>query len=116
MRVLVVDDDEIVLDFVAQVLSKAHVVRTVLASDARAIDDCEGAARDHRPAVLVLDYSMPVDPAAVAARVRSLLPDVRVVLFTGTPVDEAARERVGADCVVPKPCAPAALLLAIGGA
>ena len=92
MRVLLVDDDPLILDSIAEVLSfDGHDV--AVASSGRAALDCFSAALDTSAPfeVVVTDLGMPnVNGIQVANEVRALYGTVRIILLTGW--GERARE------------------------
>ncbi|WP_424216466.1 response regulator (plasmid) [Streptomyces sp. BI20] len=99
IRVVIVDDEEIVRAGVRTLLEAAEdiVVVAEAASGARAL----AAVARHAPDVVVLDLLMPEGPdgAETAGRLRADAPDLGILVLT-TRVDEAALARVwrsGAD-------------------
>ncbi|HEX6638726.1 MAG TPA: response regulator [Steroidobacteraceae bacterium] len=85
MRVLLVDDDPLILDSIAEVLSfDGHDV--AVASNGQAALDCFSAALDTSSPfeVVVTDLGMPmVNGIQVANGVRALSGTVRIILLTG---------------------------------
>ena len=85
MRVLLVDDDPLILDSIAEVLSfDGHDV--AVASNGQAALDCFSAALDTASPfeVVVTDLGMPVVTGIqVANEVRALSGTVRIILLTG---------------------------------
>ena len=92
MRVLLVDDDPLILDSIAEVLSfDGHDV--AVASNGRAALDCFSAALDSASPfdAVVTDLGMPVvNGIQVANEVRALSGTVCIILLTGW--GERARE------------------------
>jgi DNA-binding response OmpR family regulator len=92
MRVLLVDDDPLILDSIAEVLTfDGHDV--AVASNGRAALDCFAAAlaSDVPFQVVVTDLGMPVlNGIQVANGIRALSGTVRIILLTGW--GERARE------------------------
>jgi DNA-binding response OmpR family regulator len=92
MRVLLVDDDPLILDTIAEVLNfDGHDV--AVASNGRAALDCFAAALDTASPfeVVVTDLGMPqVNGIQVANEIRAMSGTVRIVLLTGW--GERARE------------------------
>lgn len=92
MRVLLVDDDPLILDSIAQVLDfDGHDV--AVASSGRAALDCFSAALDTDAPfeAVVTDLGMPqVNGIQVANEIRALSGTVRIILLTGW--GERARE------------------------
>lgn len=93
MRVLLVDDDPLILETIAEVLSfDGHDVAVV--SSGRAALDCFSAALDTAAPfeAVVTDLGMPiVNGIQVANQVRAMSGTVRIVLLTGW--GERAREQ-----------------------
>lgn len=93
MRVLLVDDDPLILDSIAEVLSfDGHDV--AVASNGQAALDCFSAALDTLTPfdAVVTDLGMPlVNGIQVANEVRALSGSVRIILLTGW--GERAREQ-----------------------
>ncbi|MCS6799581.1 MAG: response regulator [Myxococcota bacterium] len=87
MRVLVVDDDREICDFMETFLQNdGYQVETL--SDPERVPD---AVRDGRYHVVVLDLMMPgADGIALLERIRKVDDDVAVVIFTGYPSLETA--------------------------
>lgn len=85
MRVLLVDDDPLILESLATVMSQdGHAV--TVASNGQAALDCFSAAIDTASPfdVVVTDLGMPlVNGIEVANQVRALSTQVRIVLLTG---------------------------------
>jgi DNA-binding response OmpR family regulator len=92
MRVLLVDDDPLILDSIAEVLSfDGHDV--AVASDGQVALHCFSAALDTASPfeVVVTDLGMPrVNGIQLANQVRALSGSVRIILLTGW--GERARE------------------------
>lgn len=101
-RVLVVDDDLVQRELLADVLGALGCVVTTASSAEEAID----VARDHRLDLVVTDHSMPgMTGIELAGALASVQPGVRVAVVTGYP-DEALDllPRGGAvDLVLAKP-------------
>ena len=89
--ILVVDDDPAVLAVVARVLRRAGADVTAASSGREAIRAI--ADGEARPNILLSDIDMPqMNGIELAARIRSLRPDVAVLLMTGSSESaEAAR-------------------------
>ncbi len=111
LTVLVVDDDPSIrlLCRLNLELAGHRVV------EAGTLEDAAAAATGERPQVVLLDVHVGSgDGVAFLAVLRGLLPQVRVVMLTGT-ADTAAIRAAGADAVVPKPFDPVALVATIEG-
>lgn len=101
-RVLVVDDERMILEILTEFLASQgyEVVGTRGAADAFTMMEVSP------PDVLLLDISMPlVDGVTVLRRVRALYPELRVVMVTANADEEVARDtlRRGAFDYVVKP-------------
>jgi PAS domain S-box-containing protein len=85
LRILVIDDDPIILQSLFELFKRdGHIVEIADGGQA-GIDTFRAADARHEPfAVVITDLGMPhVDGRAVAAAVKSLLPQTPVVLLTG---------------------------------
>jgi PAS domain S-box-containing protein len=104
-RVLLVEDDPRVGEAVAFLLRDiGH--EPILARDTAAA--LELAAADPEVALVLLDRALPGGPGdMIIPRLREILPDARIVFFTGEDVDEIDRARV--DAVLSKPATRAEL-------
>jgi two-component system, NarL family, nitrate/nitrite response regulator NarL len=105
LRILIVDDDDLFAGSLAAILSGDPRLEVVN----RAANGAEGLtlALDERPDVVVLDVNMPVlDGFAVGRLLRMHMPDVRIVIVSGTPENEhlAEARRAGADVYLRKDC------------
>jgi DNA-binding NtrC family response regulator len=105
MRVLVVDDDREICDYMETFLSKDGL-------DVRTVSDPEKVADEVKQGgyhLVVLDLMMPkVDGVEVLQRIRKVDSDVAVVIFTGYPSLESAVQSMKLDAVdyLRKPFAP----------
>ena len=101
-RILVVDDEKIILELTSMILkSKGFDVFTAGGGE-------EGLqlVEEHRPSVVLLDYMMPVmDGMTVLKKIRKSFPDTYVIMFTGKGSEEIAVElmKAGASDYVLKP-------------
>jgi DNA-binding response OmpR family regulator len=100
MRVLLVDDDPLILDSIAEVLSfDGHEV--AVAANGQAALACFSAALDANTPfdAVVTDLGMPkLNGMQVAVEVRALSGTVRIVLLTGWG-ERAREEKEFPDCV-----------------
>jgi CheY-like chemotaxis protein len=113
VRVLVVDDNDLQRDVVADVLASEGYEVRLAATGAEAV----AAARLEPPDVVVLDLMLPdVDGATVLARLREdpALARMRVVVTTGLRSSSVARIP-GVDVALFKPFGPRELLSALRG-
>jgi hypothetical protein len=101
-RILVVDDEKIILELTSMILkSKGY---EVFAAD-NALDGLDLIEREH-PAVVLLDYMMPVMDGMTALRaIRARFPETYVIMFTGKGSEEIAVElmKAGASDYILKP-------------
>jgi len=87
LRTLLVDDVEDIRALLR--LQMDHDGRFDVVAEAENGEQAVDLAREHRPDVVVLDLAMPVMDGLTALReLRSIIPDVRVVILSGFPVDE----------------------------
>lgn len=96
MRVLVVDDDREICDYMETFLAKDGIeVKTI--SDPEAVADEVKNGGYH---LVVLDLMMPkLDGVEVLSRIRKVDSDVAVVIFTGYPSLESAVQSMKLDAV-----------------
>jgi CheY-like chemotaxis protein len=110
--VLVVDDYRDVRDVVAAVLKSAGFVVRTAANGLEALI----AAHEMRPAVIVMDVTMPVLDGIEATRLikaAEATRDARVIAYTGNPsFDDSPTRRLFA-AVLTKPATPGALLATV---
>ncbi len=101
-KVLVVDDEKIILDLTSMILrSRGYHVLTAQGAQ----EGLQIIAREN-PAVVLLDYMMPVmDGMTALRRIRQEFPDTYVIMFTGKGSEEIAVElmKAGASDYVLKP-------------
>ena len=101
-RILVVDDEEIVLRSARRALAADGRVIDTASNGAEALERVEASPYD----VLVLDIMMPnVDGLEVLQRVKESHPDIEIVMVTGlSRIDTAVRSmKLGAFDYIPKP-------------
>ena len=96
VRILIVDDDKAICDFMQSLLEKdGFVVKTL--SDPTLVED-EVRAGDYH--VLILDLMMPkMDGIEVLKRIRSVDSDIAVVIFTAHPNLDSAVASMKLDAV-----------------
>jgi CheY-like chemotaxis protein len=89
--VLVVDDDRVLADTLADILRKHGYRPVALYSGEEAVE----LARRFRPDVLLSDIRMSrLDGIEAARRIRELHPNCRVILFTAQTVSAAMRQTI----------------------
>jgi CheY-like chemotaxis protein len=110
--ILVVDDNRQVLGFFKRVLENYGYSVTALSSGKEALSVVQTGAFD----LMILDLSMPeVDGFEVLKSVRSLLPDLKVLVVSGLMDGSllSATNLHGAAGALPKPVPPKVLLDAV---
>ena len=115
-RVLLVEDEVLVRELLAEVLSEAgyRVVEAGTGDEAAALIE----SRDGRDGfdLVLTGIATPgrLDGVAVARRARGLRPDVPVVFVSGRPDEGAWTRRLGQPCLfVPKPFRLSSVLAAV---
>jgi len=101
-KILIADDDEVIVKLTTLLLQKRGF--TVLSANNG--EQCLQMVAEHQPALVLLDYMMPVmDGLAALKQIRSRYPDVYVVMFTGKGNEDVAVElmRAGAADYLRKP-------------
>ena len=113
LRVLVVDDEPQICEFVSRLLSDAGYQVTTAADGPAAIAAVE---KHGAPELLLTDFKMPqMDGDELAARLRQSWPDLKVLYLTGYSqalFDNRALLWEG-EAFLEKPCSPAELLEAV---
>ena len=107
-KVLVVDDDRAIVE-ISKLLLKKSGFQVLLAFDGK---QCLQMVEEHRPALVLLDYMMPVMNGLEALKqIRRYFPDTYVIMFTGKGNEEVAVElmRAGAADYICKPFAKGSL-------
>ena len=102
IRVLIVDDNEIVLRLLADMLKSQSDVEVV----GLARDGAEGVERagDLRPDVVIMDIEMPkMNGLEATRRIKHLVPSVGVLILSGSPGYRKKSLEVGADHCLGKP-------------
>ena len=101
-RVVLADDEPRLLEALRELLESSGRIEVVaVAGSAIAAEE---AGREHEPDAVVLDVHMPGGGLRAARRLRRLLPEARIVVFTadGSPAVHAAALAAGADAVLNK--------------
>ena len=114
-RILIVDDEEIVRLSHRRVLAGEHCNVDVVANGHDALRKMEQQAFD----VVLLDVRMPgMDGMAVLKTIKQNWPDSEVIIITGYPAVDAAKEAVtlGAYDYLAKPVGPDDVIHAANGA
>lgn len=89
--VLVIDDDRVLADTLAEILRRHGYRPVALYSGEEALE----LAQRFRPDVVLSDIRMSrLDGVETARRIRSLHPDCRVILFTAHTVSAALRQTI----------------------
>ena len=79
-RVLVVDDEALIADTIAQILNRSGFIAEAVYGGKEAIE----AARRITPEIVLSDVLMPhVDGVEAAIAIKKFLPETRIVLFSG---------------------------------
>jgi DNA-binding response OmpR family regulator len=115
VKVLVVDDDPIVLESCKRILQEEGIGVSLTASAAEGLEALEGQRYD----LLIADVKMPeVDGLQLLALARKRHPRVPVLLMSGYPTGDtvAAVREGGADGFLPKPFTPEELLAGVRAA
>lgn len=96
MRVLVVDDDREICDFMETFLTKDGIAVHTLSEPANVADEVKNGGYH----LVVLDLMMPdMDGVEVLQRIRKVDSDVAVVIFTGYPSLDTAVQSMKLDAV-----------------
>lgn len=105
MKILVVDDEEIVLESCRKVL-QAEGFEILLADSAQHALE---SMRDETPALLLVDIKMPEQDGVYLIReVRKDHPDIPIILMTGYTTKETVSEaaQIGVATLIAKPFTP----------
>lgn len=101
-RVLIVDDEKVILDLTAIILrNRGYEVFTALSAQEGLV-----AIEKERPELVLLDYMMPnMDGLTALREIRRSFPDTYVIMFTGKGSEEIAVElmKAGASDYILKP-------------
>ena len=97
IRVLLVDDHEMVLSTMAAVMRLEPDFQVV--GTAMTMEGALEQTAAHRPDVVVIDYRLPDGDGVVATRqIREIAPEVRVVMLTGMDDPATRAEALEAGC------------------
>lgn len=97
IRIVIVDDHEILADSLARLLDDDPGL-SVIGKELTARAGLERAASE-RPDVVIMDYSLPdMDGAAATRLLRAKLPDIAVIMLTGTDRPGAYSAAIEAGC------------------
>lgn len=102
VKILLVDDEE---DFITAIAERLEV-RNLKSQTAFGGQEALSLVSDERPDIMVLDLKMPgIDGMEVLRRVKSMYPDVQVIVQTGhgNDLDEAEARRLGVFDYLRKP-------------
>jgi len=112
-RILIVDDEPSILSFVEKAMRIAGYHTATASSGKAALAECESKGV---PDLLLTDYKMPgMDGDALAAHLRQLEPDLKVLYLTGY-ADQLFAERGNlwrSEAFLEKPCTVQGLLEAV---
>jgi CheY-like chemotaxis protein len=116
LRIIVIDDEVLIAETVAEILSGAGFEATAVAGGAAAIE----LARTLRPDVVLSDVIMPgMNGIETGIRIREIVPSCRLILFSGqaATVDllAKAREQGHRFDILAKPIKPEQLISVIRG-
>ncbi len=95
-KILIADDEEVIVELTSLLLKKRGFSVSTAADGQRCID----MVAEHRPALVLLDYMMPVmNGLEVLKRIRRQSPETYVVMFTGRGSEEVAVEAMKAGAI-----------------
>ena len=112
MKILVVDDEGIILDSCRRVLEEDGLDVLLVTSADKAI----AAIEDEEPSVLLMDVKMPVrDGMDLMREVKERWPDIPIIVMSGYHTKETIEEaiKIGAATFIAKPFTPDELLEAL---
>jgi len=102
-RILLVDDDELVLETHSEVLGAGGHCVVPVSTGAEALEQCRAGKFD----LVITDLSMPgISGLELATRLKELDPDLPVILLSGWAVQELEEKvkQAGVDHILVKPC------------
>jgi DNA-binding NarL/FixJ family response regulator len=114
LRILIADDHEVIRKGLTLVLRQKPDFEIV--GEARDGVEAVAKARNLRPDLILLDWKMPeMDGIAAARAIRQQVPDVRILVLSGAPIEDSVLDSLdaGVDGFVHKAISPANLTLAI---
>ena len=109
MKIVVVDDEKIVLDSCKRVLT-SEGFEVLLATS---VDDALKILETQIPELLLIDVKMPErDGMSLMEEIKRTLPDLPIVVMSGYATNETISESVkkGAACFIAKPFTPDELI------
>ena len=99
MRVLVVDDNPLFRDLIRHFLAGAEGSEIV--AEVTRADQAASAVGEHRPDIVVMDWSLPDQDGIWATRqIKALFPHVDVVALTSTTDEKVAEDFIRAGATV----------------
>ena len=115
-RVLVVDDEQVIADTLAKILDLNGYEASAVYTGTAAVE----SARSLRPDLVISDVIMPdMDGIQAAIRIRSFLPDCKILLFSGQAATADLLEKARAQGhefeILGKPVHPSDLLAKLRG-
>jgi CheY-like chemotaxis protein len=115
-RVLVVDDEQVIADTLAKILDLNGYEASAVYTGTAAVE----SARSLQPDLIISDVIMPdMDGIQAAIRIRSFLPDCKILLFSGQAATadllENARAQGHEFEILGKPVHPSDLLAKLRG-
>jgi CheY-like chemotaxis protein len=115
-RVLVVDDEQVIADTLAKILDLNGYEASAVYTGTAAVED----ARSLQPDLIISDVIMPdMEGIQAAIRIRSFLPDCKILLFSGQAATadllENARAQGHEFEILGKPVHPSDLLAKLRG-
>ena len=113
VKVLVVEDDQLIQAMVEEVLSDGGFGSAVTASGEEAISLLKSSASQYRAVVTDINLVGQLDGWEVARAAREVDPMMSVIYMTGTHGDEWSSKGVPNSVLLTKPFAPAQIVTAI---
>jgi DNA-binding NarL/FixJ family response regulator len=88
LRLLLVDDHEVVRQGIAALLARRDTLQVV--AQAGTVEEAIAEARRHRPDIIVMDVRLPDGSGVEACRdIRAEMPETKVIMLTSYPDEEA---------------------------